>query len=83
MKAIDPSFLTPKFSIKNKNLNDYYILSVLVFLLIRSGGYAHMLIVVAFIVVNFFSILVIAPSHQLQSGRKIGGNASYKPPGPP
>ena len=34
------------------------------------GRYAHMLIVVAFLVVNFFSCLVIAPSHQLQSGRK-------------
>ena len=32
--------------------------------------YAHILIVVAFLVVNFFSFLVIAPSHQLQSGRK-------------
>ena len=32
--------------------------------------YAHMLIVVAFLVVNFFSFLVIAPSHELQSGRK-------------
>ena len=32
--------------------------------------YAHMLIVVAFLVVDFFSFLVIAPSHQLQSGRK-------------
>ena len=32
--------------------------------------YAHMLIVVAFLVANFFSFLVIAPSHQLQSGRK-------------
>ena len=34
------------------------------------AGYARMLIVVAFLVVNFFSFLVIAPSHQLQSGRK-------------
>ena len=33
-------------------------------------GYAHMLTVVAVFVVNFFSFLVIAPSHQLQSGRK-------------
>ena len=33
-------------------------------------SYAHMLIVVAFLVVNVFSFLVIAPSHQLQSGRK-------------
>ena len=32
--------------------------------------YAHMLIVVAFLVVNLFScFFVIAPSHQLQSGR--------------
>ena len=37
---------------------------------IRKNNYAHMLIVVAFLVVNFFRFLVIAPSHQLQSGRK-------------
>ena len=32
--------------------------------------YAHMLIVVVILVVNFFSFLAVAPSHQLQSGRK-------------
>ena len=36
----------------------------------HSKPYAHMLIAVAFLVVNFFSFLVIAPSHQLQSARK-------------
>ena len=32
--------------------------------------YAHIEIVVAFLVVNFFSFLVIAPSHANQYGRK-------------
>ena len=54
----------------NKNTTEGTNYETLQTIVPNNVKYAHMLIVVAFLVVNFFSFLVIAPSHQLQSGRK-------------
>ena len=54
-----PSPVGKSFPASNYVFNYWFLIS-----------YGHILIVVVFLVVNFFSFLVIAPSHQLQSGQK-------------
>ena len=45
------------------------------------GSYAHMLIVVALIVVKYFGFLIITRDHGSFGGAPLGGNESYRPPG--
>ena len=45
--------------------------------------YAQNIILVNLILVNLFCFLVTVLSREVEPGPQIGGDASYKPPGPP